>query len=188
MEKVNIIIGRFQPFTKGHYKCIKHAYKKLNIATVICMIDTKEEKVDKKHPFPTSINKPILESLFKNDKLVKDIILVKNADIVKIGEKLYDKKLQAVSWVCGSDRVQSYQKMASKYKEQAHLPEDFKVLEIPRTGEDISATKVRNALLDDNFDLFKKLTPYTSLDKYIKGEDKDIYNIFRKQILLVYDK
>ena len=51
MKKVNITIGRFQPFTKGHMKCVEEAYKELSVPTIVCMINVKDEKVDEKHPY-----------------------------------------------------------------------------------------------------------------------------------------
>ena len=41
------------------------------------------------------------------------------------------------------------------------LNKDFKVIEIPRNDEDISATAVRNAIKDNDIQLFKKLMPKT---------------------------
>ena len=55
MKKVNITIGRFQPFTKGHMKCVEAAYNELGIPTIVCMINVKDDKVDEKHPFPSSL-------------------------------------------------------------------------------------------------------------------------------------
>ena len=40
MKKVNIVVGRFQPFTAGHYACITTAKKLRNLPTVICIINT----------------------------------------------------------------------------------------------------------------------------------------------------
>ena len=55
MERVNIVIGRFQPFTAGHYSCVKAAMREKGLPTVICMIDVPESKVDKRHPFPSNM-------------------------------------------------------------------------------------------------------------------------------------
>ncbi len=182
MKKVNIIIGRFQPFTKGHYKCIEEAWRLKQIPTVICMIDTPDNKVDERHPFPSTLLLPIYKDQFKRDSKVEDIVLIKNADIVKIGEILKEKGMQIASWTCGTDRVESYMKMADRYKEQAGLSDDFEVIEIKRSDEDISATKARQALLDDNKLEFYKLTPQLSLSTRLKN---DLFLILRDQILKI---
>ena len=115
MKEVNITIGRFQPFTKGHLACIESVYNELGLPTVICMIGVDDSKVDEKHPFPSSMLLPMYKDVFEKNKMVADIILVKNANIVEIGETLYKRGYQIKSWSCGTDRIASYEKMATKY-------------------------------------------------------------------------
>ena len=45
------------------------------------------------------------------------------------------------------------------YRDQLNCRADFGLFEIQRTDNNISATQVRNALLDDNEKDFKKYTP-----------------------------
>lgn len=182
MKRVNIIIGRFQPFTKGHYKCVEEAWQKKHVPTVICMIETPETKVDQRHPFSSDMLIDLYNEWFKKDPKIEKIITVKNADIVKISEILDGYEI--VSWVCGTDRYDSYKTMAERYAEQAHLPEDFEVIEIKRTDEDVSATKARQALLDNNRTEFIKLVPSISLSTRLKS---DIFTILKDQILKVYN-
>lgn len=182
MSQVNIMIGRFQPITNGHMKCIDAAWDKFKIPTIIAMIDTKDEKVDSRHPFPSSLILPIYEKVFKKNKRVEKIILVKNANIVEIGENLFKEGYEIKSWTCGTDRIDSYSKMANKYHEQAHLADDFEMLEIKRSDEDISATKARQALLDDNKKEFSALTPLMTIQSRIND---DVYNKLREQLLYV---
>lgn len=185
MNKIptNIVIGRFQPFTDGHMKCIDAAYKELGIGTVICLIDTPEDKVDKRHPFSTNILLPIYKDLKNSFNNINDIVIVKNADIVKIGE-LLNNKYEIKSWTCGTDRIDSYKTMSEKYKEQAGLAVDFQMIEVKRTDDDISATRVRKALLDGDIKTFNRLTPYNTLRSFIKEPNK-VYNILRSEILQV---
>lgn len=180
-QKVNIMIGRFQPMTNGHLKCVEYAYDKYNLSTIIAMIDTPDSKVDAKHPFPSSMMLPIYKDIFDRSKFVKDIILVKNADIVKIGEMVYDMGYQIASWTCGTDRIDSYTRMADKYKDRAHLSDDFKMIEIKRSDEDISATRVRQAILDDDFDTFSQMTPLVTLRARIKMGN-NLFNILKEQL------
>lgn len=181
---VNIIVGRFQPFTDGHMKLVDAAWKKLRVPTVMCIINTPDEKVDKSHPFPTSLLLPIYNELCKTYKNIVDVVKVSNADIVKIGAALNDK-YEIVSWTCGTDRIVSYTNMSTKYKEQAGLADDFQMIEVKRTGEDVSATKVRQALIDGDLKTFNKLTPYETLKAYLKEPD-GVYNILREKIMQLY--
>lgn len=182
---INIMIGRFQPLTNGHMKCIESAKKMLGIGTILCVIDTPDNKVDKKHPFPSSMMIPIYNELKSSHKDIIGIVPVKNADIVKIGEMLNDL-YEIKSWTCGTDRIDAYSKMAEHYHDQAGLADDFQMIEVKRSDEDISATKVRNALLDGDIKTFNKLTPYETLRNAISSPNK-IYNELRKQILTVFE-
>lgn len=181
MKNVNITIGRFQPFTNGHMKCVDAAYKELGIPTIVCMINVKDEKVDEKHPFPTSLILPLYNEAFKKEKKIEKFILVKSANIVEIGETLYNEGYEISSWTCGTDRIEDYTKMSEKYAEKAHLSKDFKMIEIKRNDEDVSATKVRQALLDDDKKTFNKMTPFGTLTQHLKGKES-VYEILKDQI------
>ena len=187
MKQVNIIVGRFQPITIGHIKCAIEAFDKNGgYRTVLCMIDTPDSKVDTRHPFPSSMLLPIYKSMFlkSRDKshCIEDIMLVKNADIVKISEALRGQGYEPISWSCGTDRYDSYVQMAERYKDKAGLPENFKVIEIKRSDDDVSATKLRQALLDDNQDMFFKNFPAIHLNARL---EHNIYKLLREQILKV---
>lgn len=180
MKQVNIMIGRFQPFTNGHMKCIDQAWKELKIPTIIVMMNTKEEKVDEKHPFPSSMLLPIYDKVFDKNPRIEKVILARSANIVEIGEKLHEEGYEIRSWTCGTDRIESYKKMSDKYHDQAHLAKDFEMIEIKRSDEDISATKARQALKDDDKKTFASLTPL------IKIADRgNVYNQLREQLLKV---
>ena len=187
MKKVNITIGRFQPFTKGHMKCVEAAYNELGIPTIVCMINVKDDKVDEKHPFPSSLILPLYNDALKKDKMIEKFVLVRNANIVEIGEMLFEEGYEIASWTCGTDRIESYTKMSEKYAEKAHLSNDFKMIEIKRSDEDISATKVRQALLDNDKKTFDKMTPFGSLNQHLKGKSS-VYEVLKEQLNKVMNK
>lgn len=182
-QRVNITIGRFQPLTYGHMKCVDAAWQEEHLPTVMIIIDTPENKIDKKHPFPTDMLLPIYQDVFKTDRKVVDIIRHTNANIVEIGELLDKAGYEIAAWSCGTDRIDSYQKMSDKYHDDAHLADDFKMIEIKRTAEDISATKARKALLDNDLNTWKRITPLYNLKDKLQGNK--IYNELRNQILKV---
>lgn len=183
---VNIVLGRFQPFTNGHMACVDQAYEETGNPTIICMIDTPESKLDDKHPFPSDQLLPIYRRLFETNKRVLDIVLVKSADIVKIGELLWEKGYQIGSWTCGTDRLSTYTRMSTNYAEKAHLTSNFKMIEVKRGDEDISATKVRQALIDNDYKTFVAMTPLVTLRDRLVG--KECYNELREQILKIHNK
>jgi len=173
------MIGRFQPFTTGHYKCVEEAMKKKGLPTVVAMINTTMEKVDEKHPFPSSLTLPLYNDLFKKDKNLEKFILVNNADIVKISEAFAKEGYQIASWTCGTDRIDAYTRMSEKYHDQANLTDDFEMIEIFRTGDDVSATKVRKALIDGDKQAFYSMVPMVHLSSRLKN---DYYEILKEQI------
>lgn len=180
MKKVNIVIGRFQPFTKGHYSCVDAAWKQKGLPTVICIINVPKDKVDQRHPFPSNMLADLYGDLFSNDNKIAGVIPVKNANIIDIAEALKSNGFQIASWTCGSDRINDYSRMSSKYAYPAGLTDDFEMIEVPRSEEDISATKARNCLLNDDRDGFLSMIPAGS------NEDK-LYNTLKKQIDKVYN-
>ena len=48
-KDINLMVGRFQPFTKGHLKCVEAAFAENGFPVRICMIGN--TKFDNKHPF-----------------------------------------------------------------------------------------------------------------------------------------
>jgi nicotinic acid mononucleotide adenylyltransferase len=159
MKRVNILVGRFQPFTKGHYVCVETAKKLKNLTTVVCMIDTPESKVDKRHPFTTDLMLYTYNNLFNNDPNIERVVPVKSADIVKIAEILRNYGYEIASWACGTDRYDSYSRIGYKYKELAGLTNDFEVIEVKRGDDDISATKARTCLLNNDKKTFDSFLP-----------------------------
>ena len=96
---------------------------------------------------------------------------------------MHEEGYEICSWTCGTDRLESYEKMSNKYHDQAHLSDDFEMIEIKRSDEDISATKARQALLDDDKTTFASLTPLMTIKERSKGNN--VYNELRTQILKV---
>ena len=181
MKRVNIVVGRFQPFTAGHYVCVETAKKLKGLQTVICMINTPESKVDKRHPFTTDLLLYLYNELFSNDPYIEKVVPVKNADIVAIGEELRRYGYEIAAWTCGTDRYDTYSSMASKYHDKAGLTDDFEVIEVKRTDEDISATKARGYLLSDDKQAFFSMMP-----RSVKPSNEFFYSL-KEQIDKVYN-
>lgn len=153
-----------------------------NQKTIILSILTTKDKVDTRHPFDADLMKDELELLKKNySSEIEDILYVKSADICAWGEMLKQKGYQASVWLTGSDEFAMYKGMAIKvpeYEEHNRDNRDFKdactksfyVEEIERSNDgdfvsSISGTKVRQALLNDDKELFTKMMP-KGADKY----------------------
>ena len=167
--KANIIIGRFQPLTNGHLKCIEDVWNDSGVPTIIAMIET--VTADSRHPFLSKQLVPLYKRMFKNNEMVAGVVVVKNADIVKLGEMLGRMGYEICSWVCGDDRYDKYKYMADRYHDQAHLTDDFKMIRITRNN--VSATLARQYLYDNNLLSFKGITPFSTY----------MFHSFRRKLL-----
>ena len=147
----SLFIGKFRVLTTMHHKIIKDMIKKYDLS-VVCLATGKNTK------FSRDIRYKMLETAFG-----------KSIEIIEYGgAKLHgimQKSKHNVNVVlAGSDRV-------PEYEEQLKKNPELSVQEIPRTDEDISATKVIAKIDDETY--FKKNTP------------KEIHKLY-KEILKVY--
>jgi nicotinic acid mononucleotide adenylyltransferase len=180
MQKVNIVIGRFQPFTTGHYLCAMAAMRKKGLKTVVCMMNVPEYKVDERHPFPSDMLISLYNNLLTNDPYIADVVTVPSADIVKVSEILRSYNYQIAAWTCGTDRYPQYSVQAARYHDRAGLTDDFEVIKVQRDLEkDVSATKARNCLLNNDKAGFLSMIP--------SGQNEDeLYSTLKEQIDIVY--
>lgn len=192
-QRINIVIGRFQPFTIGHKSLIVNLYKENGLPTCICYINNK--KTDVRHPFSNDLVEQCIDASFtdvEKSKYLADIpyMKVRNANIVEIGQMLSDNHLEPVLLACGSDRYNSYKKMADnpKYRDIGKLPTDFDVTVLDRGENGVSGTLVRKAIKDDDIESINKMTDYSknltkqSFDILI-GELKERINIVSEKLI-----
>lgn len=117
-----------------------------------------------------------LEIVKKSYPEIEEVFYTDSADICKWGEILKKSGYQASVWLTGSDEADFYSKMAIKVPEyeisnkkgydcKDAYTKSFYVESIPRVEDEndfvsgISGTKVRQALLDGDKELFKKMMP-----------------------------
>lgn len=151
-----LFTGRFSPPTKAHMQIVGDAMKKYDSVTLNIV---KSGKDDPKNPFPLDLQMRMWKTAFP--KLI--IQTSQTGNIIQIIRKA-DNNINAV--LAGSDRVK-------EYENQLKTNPDIKVDEIKRSDEDISATKVRTALKNDDIETFKKNMDkrvwkfYDELKKYV---------------------
>ena len=157
-KKVNMMVGRFQPPTLGHLKVLKSLSKENGHPVVIFLIRAK--KVDpKKQPFQIETTQQMFNDLIKKHSFIEDVIVLESAAIDKMFNALRPN-YEPILWGTGSDRMKSYGFQVNKeaYRTELNVDPDFKLHEIKRTGDNISASKVRTAITDDDMNAFKKMT------------------------------
>ena len=159
MKKVNMFVGRFQPFTLGHVKVFEKMYKENGLPTVVFLV--RGGKADpEKRPFDETLQQAMFAKMAKQYPFLETAIVVPNGAIDTLFAAARPT-YEPVMWGYGTDRKKAYDSMINKdsYREQLGVDPDFSGYEIFRTDDNISASKVRNALKIDDEKGFKKMTP-----------------------------
>jgi cytidyltransferase-like protein len=171
---VNMFVGRFQPFTLGHAKVVETIYKQNGYPVVILLVKAKNKKKEDafKRPYDEATQVAMINRL-KGKLPIEDIFVIPTGGIDTMFNAMRPK-YEPVLWGTGSDRMRTYGFQVDKqeYRDALDVRDDFGLFEIPRTGKNISATQVRNAMLDGDEKLFKKLTPKPLHNMYAELKQK----------------
>lgn len=159
---VNMFVGRFQPFTLGHAKVVETINKQNGYPVVIFLVKSKTKKKEDafSRPYDEETQLDMLNNL-KGKYPIEKVYIIDRGAIDLMFNTMRADGYEPVLWGTGTDRLQTYSYQVDKpeYREDLGCRTDFGLFEIPRTGKNISATQVRNAMLDNDEKLFKKLTP-----------------------------
>ena len=161
-QPVNMFVGRFQPFTLGHAKVLETIHKQNGYPVVVFLVKSKTSKKGDEfsRPYDEKLQVEMFRNVQKQYPFLKEIIVVPSAAIDMMFNELRPK-YEPVLWGTGTDRMKAYgyQVNNDSYRDQLNVRKDFGLYEIPRDDEAISATKVRNAMLDGDEAAFKSMTP-----------------------------
>ncbi len=181
LKDVNLLVGRFQPFHNGHLKMAKFLKEKNNLPSVAVVVYPGHNKSGKS-PFNEDLIKKYMDGIVGNEKEVIDYIIVQRgligSAIVKLLEKGYKPNLIGA----GEDRMDDYTKQLD-YVKKSDIGDQMQDLKLIQTPRSTSATEVRNAIKDEDYQKFRKLVPagvekmYTALKSAVGGEIKESYNI-----------
>lgn len=144
-----LILGKFRVLTKeGHTKLIKQA-QRLYDNVVVCIVTSKD----------TKDTKELREKMIRKTFPGVEIIHAATGNLISIINK---SPININVVYAGSDRVDTY-------RQQLRNNIGMSVMELPRTDDDISASKVISEIDDEDF--FKKNTPRAIHSMYdeIKG-------------------
>ena len=184
-KPVNMFVGRFQPFTLGHVKVFEKMYKENGLPVVVFLVRGKNNDPEKR-PFDEEMQQAMFAKMKKQYPFLEASFVVPNGAIDTMfaaARPAYEPMM----WGYGTDRKKSYGAMINKqrYRDELGVDPSFKGFEIKRGEENISASKVRNALKIDDEKSFKKMTP-KSIHKFYKPlqdimqpikENKDMKNL-----------
>ena len=175
-EKVGLICGRFQPIHRGHVELIKTALKECD--TLIIAVGSAQEYGTKKNPFDFKTRKELI---------LRALWGVYNKNIIIIGvndrENIVDDSgwgRYLISQVIDQTGLIPTINFTGKEEVRSHWFDDVPITqqEVDRNILPISATEVRQAILDDDYEKFVELTPPGLWLKYNKIQDKlkEVYN------------
>ncbi len=160
----SVFMGRFQPPTAAHIKIIDDAVKKYKQQVVVAVVKSGNEK----SPFSFKLVKEILQ---KSCKQKPRVIELKSGFIGDFISPIRDFGFEPYVLLAGSDRINGYKAQVKRYTDELNL--QLTVKEIKRGDDDISATKVRQAISDDDIETFKKITSKGS-HKFFKKLQKEL--------------
>ena len=159
---LTVAFGRFNPPTMGHEKLLNHA-KKISAGGDLKIYPSRSQDA-KKNPLDPDMKVSYMRKMFPdfeeeiiNDPEMKSIFNV----LITASEEGYDN----VNIVVGQDRLGEFENLAQKYNGDLYDFEEIQVVSAgPRDSEKegaegMSASKLRKAVADDDFDAFKRGMP-----------------------------
>ena len=173
LKDVNLIVGRFQPFHNGHLKMAKFLKEKNGNPAVAVVVYPGNNKSGKS-PFSEDTIKKYMDGVVRDEKEIVDYIIVQRGLIGSAIVKLLDKGYKTKLVGAGEDRMNDYTKQIEYVKKSdiGDQMQDLKLVETPRVT---SATKVREAIADDDYQEVKRLVPkgvsvlYNTLKSEVNG-------------------
>jgi len=187
-KKVNLIVGRFQPFHKGHLKMAKFLKDKNDLPCHIAVVYPGHNKSGKS-PFTRSVIEKYMNPVVNSNEEVEGYTVFKSGYLGNILSTLAEMGYEVSLLGCGDDRLADYAKQ-EEYLKNTDLSDligkHFEIIKTPRSG---SASEVRDLLLRSDFSGFKKKTPpevaslYNILEPAMRGGDikesgMETYNIY----------
>lgn len=180
MEKefeFGLVLGRFQGLHKGHIQIINLA-RKLCQKTLI-LIGSSQESGTLRNPFNLEIRKKMLQKVYQEDDVIigalkdltneHDISFEWGRYILENVEKMYGIKPDLMVYGKDESRKGWFSEEDSKM---------FSEIVVARDKLKISATKLREFLMQNNKEEWKK---------YVPEEIWDMYETLRKELLSVED-
>ena len=151
--KIAVFQGRLNPPTKAHTEIIPNQMKKAGLPVVLFLVKGKKSD-PKKNPLKLQEQLKMIKKSAGNK--INKIFVIDNGFIGELVNTARNNDMEPVEMWTGTDRLQTYKAQAKKYKDTWNM--NLKVKEIKRGKENISATKVREAAKEGDFETFKKMT------------------------------
>ena len=178
-ENTTLVFGRFNPPTVGHKKLLDAA---LQISGDGDLRIYPSRSVDpKKNPLETDQKTELMKKMFPDhsDNIINDESIKTIFDALKLAN---NDGFSNVKIVVGSDRVAEFDNLAQKYNGKLYDFEEIETISAGERDEDsegvsgMSASKMRKAATENDFESFRKGIPDTLDD----AAAKQMMNTVRK--------
>lgn len=185
LNPINIIVGRFQPFHKGHLNMVKELKEENGLPSIAVVVYPGHNK-SKKSPFNDELIKKYMEAVVRENPEYLSGFLIITRGLLGIAAGEIRKRGYEIRLIgAGDDRLDDYKKQVDFLKKAGkEFPEEAKV---HKTKRSIEGAKIREIIKGGDFSNFKKyVTPavaslYTSLASALAGTDINESYKFRLQ-------
>ena len=178
-DTLTIAFGRFNPPTVGHEKLLKTA-QKASVGGDFKIYPSRTQDA-KKNPLDPDMKISFMKKMFPEfeENIINDSDM---KTIFNVLTTAYEDGYQNVNIIVGSDRQAEFENLATKYNGELY---EFGQIRVISAGvrdadsegvEGMSASKMRKAVLDDDFDSFRRGTPKTLDD----GDTQAMFDAVRQ--------
>jgi len=177
-DTLTVVFGRFNPPTVGHEKLLSAA-KKASVGGDLKVYPSRTQDT-KKNPLDPDMKISFMKKMFPEyeENIVNDDEM---RSIFNVLTTAAEQGYVNVNIIVGSDRQSEFENLAQKYNGELY---DFDLIRVISAGardadaegvEGMSASKMRKAVMDDDFEAFRKGTP-KSLDD---GDTQALFDAVR---------
>ena len=175
---LTIAFGRFNPPTIGHEKLLQAAEKAAQGGDL--KIYPSRTQDAKKNPLDPDMKVSYMRKMFPKyeEQIVNDSEMRSIFDVLTTA---YEEGYKSVNIIVGADRQAEFENLANKYNKDLY---DFKQIRVISAGvrdadaegvEGMSASKMRKAVADNDFEAFKRGTPKSAKE----GDVQAMYDAVR---------
>lgn len=178
---VTVVFGRFNPPTTGHKKLLDSA-SNISAGAELRVYPSRSQD-SKKNPLDPSTKIEYMKKMFPKyeENIIDDENMKSIFDVLKTAD---EEGFTDVTIVVGADRLGEFKNLANKYNGDLYT---FDMINVVSAGErdadaegveGMSASKMRKAAADNDFDTFKSGTPKSLGPE----ETKNLFNALRKSM------
>jgi len=176
-EKVNLVIGKFQPFNNGHLKMCSRLKKENNLPVFLCVVHPGGES-NKKYPFSGDLVKKSIGSLTSENPDLFAGYEVVSSDLLEDALNVVVNKANPVSVCIGEKDFENMVLQRNWIRNRYDL--EGGDIEIFKTPQWSNNNDVRSYVKNGDFQSFKNRVPksiavlFNEFTKQLKGSGEDI--------------